>query len=126
MLAYVCMYVRMCVLLSLRLPPQLKQTTEEFSAYKRETECRRSELQTQLHELETSLMATSSQLKLKEAAFDVLSADAAGLQMQVNSLREEVTRMSSHSQQVTKELEEKKSALVREASSLQDAKVGDE
>ena len=103
---------------------QLKQTTEEYSAYKHEAECHRAELQDQIHELETSLMAATSQLKQKESAYDVLSADAAGLKTQVASLREEVTRVSSNLQQVTKELELKKSTLARETSSLQDAKVG--
>lgn len=69
-------------------------------------------------------MAATSQLKQKESAYDVLSADAAGLKTQVASLREEVTRVSSNLQQVTKELELKKSTLARETSSLQDAKVG--
>ena len=118
--AILCMYV----LLSLHCLPQLKQATEEYSAYKREAECRRAELQGQLHDVETSFMTTSSRLKLKESAFEVLTADATGLQTQVNSLREEVTRVSSRLQQVTKELEEKRSALARETSSLQDAKVG--
>ena len=114
----------MHVLLSLHCLPQLKQATEEYSAYKREAECRRAELQGQLHDMETSFMTTSSRLKLKESAFEVLTADATGLQTQVNSLREEVTRVSSRLQQVTKELEEKRSALARETSSLHDAKVG--
>lgn len=119
--AILCIY---CYRSSLVYVPQLKQATEEYSAYKCEAECRRAKLQGQLHDVETSFMTTSSRLKLKESAFDVLTADATGLQTQVNSLREEVTRVSSRLQHATKELEEKRSVLARETSSLQDTKVG--